>query len=73
MTLADDLMDMQATPPLAAKPKAMRERTSSTPSPGRVKKVPLQILVTPEDAKAIKRAALGSRSILQRFHDIMFS
>jgi len=70
ISLADDLMDIPSTLPLAAKAKAVPEPNPSVPSPEKVKKVPLQILVAPEDAKAIKRAALDAD---QSYSDFMIS
>lgn len=70
MSLADDLMDAPSAPPLAAKPKAATKPAPTASVPLKVKKVPLQILVTPEDAKAIKRAALDAD---QSYSDFMIS
>jgi hypothetical protein len=60
LSLADDLMDAPPPPPLAAKAKMVAKPAPVVEAPVKVKKVPLQILVTPEDAKAIKRAALDA-------------
>lgn len=70
LSLANDLMDITPSAPLAAKAKEdPKPPTVATPS-AKVKKVPLQILVTPEDAKAIKRAALDAD---QSYSDFMIS
>jgi hypothetical protein len=57
VSLDDEIMATPPTPPRAA-------RVASQPAPvvvePKAKKVPLQILVAPDDAKAIKRAALDA-------------
>jgi hypothetical protein len=58
LTLDDSTFSAPTEPPRAAKIAAqliVSEPPATTP---KVSKVPLQILVAPEDAKAIKRAAL---------------
>jgi hypothetical protein len=58
LILDDSTFNAPTEPPRAAKVAAQVVAISPPAATPKVSKVPLQILVAPEDAKAIKRAAL---------------